>query len=79
MIRRYLTVGQLRKALEGVSDDLPVLLAGGCDHSYETLSFAGVATVAVSKEHGREHFAEWADEANASPGEKPTEAFVISE
>jgi len=77
VIRRYLTVGALRKALEGASDDLPVLVAGGPDHSYRTMTGSGVTTVAVSQNRGRESFAEWAGPENASPGEKPAPAFVV--
>lgn len=69
-----MNVRQLKALLEGVGEDLPVLLAGGSDHSYNTVSGGGETTVALGK---RGQYAEWYDERNASPGEKPVPGFVL--
>jgi len=76
-----ITVGQLRKALDGLDDSLPVLVEGGSDHSYKSHYIrARVETVGKFENARRRdsaQFSEWYDEHNASPGEKPVQALVI--
>lgn len=59
-MRHPLTVKQLRKELEGLADDMPVVTQTG-DHAYR---YVGVFTDFVENlQQGREPFGEWYDEA----------------
>lgn len=44
-MKHFVNVGELRKALEGVPDSLPVLIVGGSDHSYNVVSGTQACTV----------------------------------
>ena len=70
---KTITAGELRKHLENVDDDTPVVISGGSDHTYLSFTDMRTDTVAVSK-HG---YAEWYGLTYASPGEKPIKALVI--
>mgnify|MGYP001608852056 CR=1 FL=1 len=69
---RRLTVGELRKALLCLPDDMPVLGAGGFDHSYRTYRGTTVLRVATD---GRQFFWETDDRANT---EDIIEALVLA-
>ncbi len=73
----WMKVGDLKKLLEGVPDDLPVLISGGQDHSYFQTSSANKETVGKYVERGRTTYLEWYGPSNASPGEEPTQALVL--
>ena len=70
-----MTVGQLRKALEGVADEV-VVLTPGSDHSYNIVYQADDTTAAYDEE-SRSYF-EWWSEEDADPGERPVRALVIT-
>lgn len=72
-MKHLVNVGELRKALEGVDDSLPVLLAGGSDHSYDVVDGTRVCTVG---KQGIRYY-EWYGKENAGPGEKPVEALIF--
>lgn len=59
-MNRRLTVGELRKALLCLPDDMPVLGAGGFDHSYRT--YRGTEVLRVATDGGQ--FWETDDGAN---------------
>lgn len=73
-------VAELKRLLAEAPDDMEVLLSGGPDHSYFRLEASNtpVGTVGEYEERGRTTYVEWYDERNASPGEKPVEAFVLN-
>jgi hypothetical protein len=71
-----MTVRQLRKAIEGVDGNLPVLLAGGSDHSYNKTSGASACNVTYYKCH-REIYSEYWGDENLVEGQTCVKGFVI--
>lgn len=69
-----LTAGELRKVLDRVPDDTPILIAGGPDHSYRKPSGAEVNLAG----YAQGYFGEWYGRKHASPGERPISAIIIS-
>jgi hypothetical protein len=71
-----MNVKQLRELLATAPDDAPVLTSGP-DHSYSLVT-AHLTTAAVSRERSRTYYAEWCGKENASPGETPIKAVVLT-
>lgn len=71
------TIKDLKEAIKDLPDDMPVLMEGGPDHSFNLANF-GKASVAKRKTRfGGVVYSEWAGEENASPGEVEVPAFLI--
>lgn len=71
-----MTAGELRKALEGVPDDRPVLRDGGFDHSYLPVTWGGEVTAGYFQK--MRHWCEWYGEDHASEGEESRHVFLLS-
>jgi hypothetical protein len=74
MIRNSLTVGQLKKLLADVPDNL-VVLTPSSDHSYTTVRKNGVAVTTV--EVTPDGYFEYFDDENMFVNGSATEALVI--
>ena len=68
------TVGELRALFEHLSDDTPVVLAGGSDHTYRPVRESVVALAGFTPSV---EFFEWYGPQNASTGEEPVTALVL--
>lgn len=69
-----MNVGQLRRLIEGLPDDV-VVLRPASDHSYAKADGA-IETAGHMKREGL--FFEWHGPEHANPGEVPVQALVIS-
>jgi hypothetical protein len=77
-----MTVDQLRDILNAMPGDAEVLIEGGPDHTYITISRARLEVVAEGsrqafRRHGGSRFAEYCGREHASPDEEPVNAVVI--
>lgn len=72
-----ITVGDLKAMLDSLPDDLVVLVEGGSDHRYLSLSSGEVTDVGRVGKRGRPVYFEWYGEENASPGEIKDQGFVF--
>lgn len=72
---QILTAGELRRLLAGLSDDTPIVVSGGYDHTYRVPYTATPTTVGYCPEDGTYH--EWWGEENAGEGISPHHAVVL--
>ena len=72
-INKYCTVGEFRKATEGLPDNTPLLLPGS-DHSYHP-GRPEKTEAAWSRDGG---YAEYYGDVDLEPGEEKITAVVIS-
>lgn len=72
------TIKDLKEAIKDLPDDLPVLMEGGLDHSYDIANFD--KTSAAKRKVGKYNkvcYSEWAGKEYAGEGEVEVPVFLI--
>lgn len=73
---RHLTIGSLRELIRDLPDSTPVLTPGQ-DHAYQACE-ATVTTAGKAPGKYRSEYWMWYGEENASEGEVPVKALVVT-
>jgi len=74
--RGYLTVGELKKLLKDVSDDM-IVVQSGSDHSYYALGPEDVGVCEAEYLKKEDYFGEYYDDESMISGAVKIEVFVV--